>query len=419
MLRYLALVNCSINTDAVKHAASTLARLPHLQDLLLVGPGVSVSIAAHLTGLTSLILGNDADTDQMFKVAAQNTGLVQLRFAWSPTLPLFMGSHQRTLLSTCTSLTQLDIAGFHIDGQVLDLLLSHCPSITDLTLGATTLDSSRADRQCSWRKLRLRGPREGSLLQLAYLPLRSVQELVEGCGVLLGSLYLPPPDAVPAAQLPSLLQHAASNLATCPAWIHAAPARLSLRGGGQRLAANQLFQALAPLGAGHVAEMTIELQGHLQLGSAEMRALASSVGGGLQTLRLSNCTLLGAFWRALAHHFTHLSYLDLSSEVRLPDVWEGVTDIAMYLSLRSCSWTQPMLLKISAGVLQLETQLQLEEHVSRWQLPNIALETEYPSDEDEEEEEQALSGDGVEEEAQGAEEEEQEDEEEGEGEEDM
>jgi hypothetical protein len=352
---------------------------------------VPVSIAAHLTGLTSLILGSNADAEQMFRVAGQNTGLVQLEFGWSPDRPLPMASHQRTLLSTCTSLTQLDIAGFHTDHQALDLLLTYCTSIIDLTLGSTTLDSSMADRQCSWQKLSLRGPQAGNLFHLAYLPLRSVQKLVERCGVMSGSLLLPPPGAVPAAQLPSLLHQAATNLGSCPAWIQAPPFRLKLYGGGQELGADQrvqLFEALAPLCGSRVKEMIVELDEQLELGSAEMRALASSIGEGLQILRLDSCTLLGTFWRALAHHFPCLACLDLSSMVLLPDAWESVTDIAMYLSLRSCTWLGPMLLKVGPGVLDEEAQLQLEKHINRWQLPRTALLIEGPTEDEDEEEQQ-------------------------------
>jgi hypothetical protein len=336
--------------------------------------------------LTSLILDSHADAEQMLKVAGQNTGLVQLEFHRSHAQPPFMTGHQRTLLSTCTSLTQLHIAGFHIDGQALDLLLTHCTSITDLTLGRITLDSSRADRQCSWRKLTLRGSFDTTLLQLTYLPLRAVQELWDPF-VNTGTLCLPPPDVVPTTQLPSLLRQAATNLATCPAWIRTPPSQIRLSWGkGHELGAEQrvqLFKALVPLGVGHVTEMVISLEEQLELGCMEVQALVSSIGDSLQTLRLANCTLLGTFWKALAQHLPHLSYLDLYSNVAT-----SVIDITVYLTLQSSSSTQPMRLEVDQGVLDAQSRLQLEQHISSWQLElqGITVLFEAPIDEEEDEE---------------------------------
>jgi hypothetical protein len=374
ILRNLELMGCSISTSAVGHAARSLARLPHLQSLALRGPNVPVRIAAQLTGLTSLIIrdSTDADAEQMLRVAGQNTGLVQLKYNTSVVPSPYMASQQFTLLSNCTSLMHLNMAAFHIDDQALDVLLTHCTSITDLTLGSITLDSSRADRQCSWRKLSLLGPPGDILLYLPYLPLTSVQELWNLYNILSGVLPLPPPDAVPAAQLPSLLHQAATNLATCPAWISAAPSKLTLQGAGQELTADQqvqLFQALAPLGGPHVTEIEVCLEGQLELGSAEVQALASSIGGSLQKLRLYRCTLLSTFWKALAHHFPQLSSLDLPGGIQA-----GVGDITMYLAMRSSSSPQPMRLDISPEVLHEESQKWLEEVFGAWQLPNVTLE---------------------------------------------
>jgi hypothetical protein len=374
MLRSLQLWECSIHTDAVVNAAQSLALLPHLNALKVMGSGAG--IAAQLTGLTSLVINsqNNATAGQMCRIAGQNTGLVQLelgRYTYYDGPPLQASRHQLSSLSKCTSLTQLNIAGFQIDGQALDVLLTQLTSITDLTLGATTLDSSRADRQCSWRKLTLRGPQEGILAQLAYLPLRSVQE--GGINVLSGTLVLPAPDAVAAAQLPRLVHQAAINLTTCPAWINAAPARLSLQGAGQALTAEQrvqLFQALAPMGGPHVTEMTINLAGQLQLDSAEVQALASTTSGSLKALSLGNCTLLCTFWKVLPHHLPQLSSIALSH-----NVVASAMDIAMYLAIRSSSSMQPLHLAVGSGVLDEESQLWLEQHISGWQLQlhNITL----------------------------------------------
>jgi hypothetical protein len=377
----LTLTNCSINADAARHAAHSLARLPHLQDLTVTGPGVPVSIATQLTGLTSLILSNDADAEQIFMVAGHNTGLAHLKFGMSSARPPVQASHHFALLSNCTSLTHLNIAGLQIDGQAVDILLTHCTNITDLTLGPATLDSSRADRQCSWRKLSLLGPPGDILFQVAYLPLRSVQILEAGLTIV-GRLLLP--DAVPASQLPSLLHQAATNLASCPAWARAAPSRLSLQGAGQALTAGQrveLLQALAPL-CTHVTEMIIYLWHQLELGCMEVQALANSTGGSLQSLSIHNCTLLGTFWKALTLHLPQLAYLELSGSITA-----NVMDIAMYLSMRSSSSSQPLRLEVSQGVLDAQSKLQLEQHITSWQLQGITLLTKDLSDEEDDDDE--------------------------------
>jgi hypothetical protein len=113
VLRTLKLINCHINASAAGHAAHSLARLPHLRDLAVAGFGVPISIAAQLTGLTSLSL-NYADAERMFKVAGQNTGLVELEAGWSPVVLPLPASSLLTLLSNCTSLTQLNIAGLRL-----------------------------------------------------------------------------------------------------------------------------------------------------------------------------------------------------------------------------------------------------------------------------------------------------------------
>jgi hypothetical protein len=404
MLRSLQLYHCSIDTDAIERTAHSLARLPHLQALVLVGPGVSVSIAAQLTGLTSLILSSGAgtDADQMLLVAGQNRGLVELELGTSSARPPLQVIHLLTSVSNHTSLAKLDISYLQVDGQALDILLAQCTSITDLTLGPTTLDSSRADGQCSWRRLSLLGSFDSTLFQLAYLPLKSVQRLEERWGALSGTLFLPPSAAVPAAQLPNLLHQAATNLATCPAWISALPSNLRLEGPHQGLSAHQrvqLLKSLAPLGGPHVTEMDIFLWDELHLGYDEVQALAGRIGGSLTTLRLRSCTLPGTFWKALTLHLPQLLYLGL-----FWGVTTSANDIAVYLTMRSCSPTQHMRLEVSRGVLDAESRLQLKEHVSSCQLQGITLLFGDASDDD----------DGVEEEQQEEEEGQEEEEEEGE-----
>jgi hypothetical protein len=379
MLNWLEIYDCDIRTKAVRRAAQSLARFPHLRALTVAGLGVPVRIAAELTGLTSLTIKHNTDVEAAFRVAGQNTGLVELEFS-ELDYPV-PASHLINLLTNCTSLTKLDISSGEVDGQALDVLLTQCTSITDLTLGDTTLDSSRADRQCSWRRLSLQGPGAGILLQLAYLPLKSVQELQGVYDTRLDKpvrawLDLPSPAAaVPAAQLPSLLHQAATNLATCPAWMHAAPSQLALRGAGHELAADeqvQLFQALAPLGA-HVTTLVIMLRGELQLDAADVQALATSTAGSLTALSLYNCILPATFWKALAHHFPQLSSLGLCRGV-LADA----TDIGAYLSVQSCSSPQAtsMCLTVNKEVLDEKSLEWLEEHLSVWRLQNITLQLE-------------------------------------------
>jgi hypothetical protein len=135
--------------------------------------------------------------------------------------------------------------------------------------------------------------------------------------------------------------------------------------------------------AGQTFRRTVILDGQLELGSTEVQGLASSISGSLETLRLSNCTLLSTFWRALASHLPHLSYLELSGSVE-----SSAMGIAMYLTERSCSLTQPMLLVVRKGVLKDRSRQGLREHTNAWQLhlQGITLELEGSSDDDEAEE---------------------------------
>jgi hypothetical protein len=384
MLTCLQLKDCSIKSYTIGNAAHSVARLPHLRSLALEGSGVPIETAAQLTSLTNLIIynhNNTTDVEKIFRLAGQNKGLQRLEL--SGKAPPLQAGHLLTLFSDCMSLTQLNVSAAEIDGQALDVLLTHSTRVTDLTLGAINLDSSRAHRQCSWRKLSLLDLHDELLMQLAHLPLRTVQDLnYWGFRSGWGCFNLPGPAAVPAAQLPSLLHEAATNLATCPAWIHAPPSKLSLWGGGQQLTADQrvqLFHALAPLAAPHVTEMRLNLDGQLQLSSAEIQALADSIGSDPPKLSLHNCSLSGTFWKALANHFPQLSSLDLCEGVRA-----SANDIAAYLSMCSSSARQAtgMRLKAHPDILDAESQLRLQEHINHWQLHlhNITCEVVDPDD---------------------------------------
>jgi hypothetical protein len=126
MLRSLQLINCSIDKDAVEKAAHSLARLPYLKALTLQEAAVPYSIAAELTGLTSLIINPNRDVpfdmedgEPMLRVAGHNPGLVRLELGgmWCTEAP-----HQFSLLSTCTNLIKLDISG----GEKMAMHWTYC-----------------------------------------------------------------------------------------------------------------------------------------------------------------------------------------------------------------------------------------------------------------------------------------------------
>jgi hypothetical protein len=266
--------------------ASAMAVLKSLKQLSLHPAGqrsgnssCSACLAQQLTGLSSLQLSGAGDithdhVDCSTNVAAGNQALQVFSISSSD-------SHQdihplllHYLFATCKALTTMELATTTISHASLEVLLEHGTYITSLTAWAIETETSVANRQCSWRWLALLSDHYPSVLHLAHLPLRTVTALSLGAGSNLGTLQLPSSLESPTAALPSLLRHAAANLAACPAWTaQAQRATLSLtctvfiRTGLETLHAFsdqgrvQLLEALAPLVAPQIQALELSMQG--------------------------------------------------------------------------------------------------------------------------------------------------------------
>jgi hypothetical protein len=254
LLTSLIVSNCTIKDTAVEAAAAALARLPSLRACRVGCLGtVPLRIASQLTALTHLDGGLEAgvpfaDT-QLVKAVSRNKGLQSLTVS-SLSVPLSSQMLKR-LLDRCSNLTQIDLTSEVINDERLNILLQHGPNITDVRLGGLVLTRSRADSTCKWQRLWLDAT-ETILAGLAYLPLRSVQELGTG-GHDWGTLNLP---LLPSSQRQVLLLHqAVSNLKACPAWQKQPATRVLLYtypwGGNAAIPVSQIAQllsALSPLG---------------------------------------------------------------------------------------------------------------------------------------------------------------------------
>jgi hypothetical protein len=269
----------------------------------------------------------------------------------------------RQVLTSCTGLTQLTLITQKLNDQGLGVLLTHGTSITDLTLGRSSLTTSKADWACNWRKLVLHNP---TLQELAYLPLKSVQQLQDlRHGGPAPFVELDLPSDTPAAQLPDLLRQATTNLASCPAWAKAPPTELRLYGGdftsAQRV---QLLQALAPVAGRHVSRLVLWID--TELGAAEAEAIAGSFAGGLTYLSLISSTLLDSFWRPLAERFPSLQELYLDFLIQA-----NAMSVATYLVMFSCCASH--VLDVSINCFREEEAARLQSCVDAWGRENIHL----------------------------------------------
>jgi hypothetical protein len=368
-------VYCPIDSEAVQHAAVALAQLPGLQALHLEDfhSRAPVGLAQHLTGLTSLTIETEQAVldKQQVAVVTQNKGLRSLSLVTGVSTRLLKPRWLQQMLTSCTGLTQLTIMSGTLNDEGLCELLTHGTSITDLTLGETELTSSKADWACSWRSLTLLG----ELHEFAYLPLKSVRKVqvqVEHGGPDSGrkpSLTLSLPHHIPAAQLPDLLHQATRNLASCPAWVKTPAPELELGGSAdtqgltsaQRV---QLLQALAPVAGKHVKKLRLCVS--MQLGQAEVEAVAGSFPSSLTHVYVGRATLPDSFWRPLAQHFPNLQELCLGSGLKADPM-----SVAMYLTMCSCCAPQGMHAVIECFNEKDATHLQ--SCVDAWGLQNIHL----------------------------------------------
>jgi hypothetical protein len=265
------------------------------------------------------------------------------------------------LLEACPSLTHLGLDYTRVEQDSLDAILTYGTNITSLNASRIEPDCSIAGREVSWRKLVLTDCYCLTTQHLANLPLQSVTslQLGEDPDATLARLELPT-RSVPAADLPGLLLEATTNLAKCPAWrsepqpwvllygdpsddVDDPPATTSFN--PEQLL--QLIQALAPLGGPHVAAFQLSIEGlSLQLGRAEVAALAQSLGKGLRKLELSHCNLTAGFWAALDDALPSLQYLTLREQVNC-----SAANVGIYCGKRSSA--NRLVLRMSPGVYQL------------------------------------------------------------------
>jgi hypothetical protein len=125
------------------------------------------------------------------------------------------------LLSSCTNLTHIDLTNQLIDDYGLAVLLRYATNVTDVELGYFELAKSRANSTCRWQRLKLETT--PSLLEgLAYLPLKSVQDLVTGWEVpgrdvapashpLITAAPPPVPGSLQPGSLPSMEEEASGQ----------------------------------------------------------------------------------------------------------------------------------------------------------------------------------------------------------------
>jgi hypothetical protein len=317
---------------AVKASAAALARLPALRDFTFsVHRDCDINPAAlidQLTRLTALKheLSRTQHVVSVFAAAARNPGLqtFTLSRVASQLRPYQLDAAEavRNFLTSCASLTHLDLSNALPSERTVDAILTHGTSITHLTVGALATSTNHSDQPSNLQSLSLQESDWGTLtLQLANLPLRGVTHLCTGG---LGWLELPTA-CVPAHQLPAVLG-ATTNLAACAAW-QAKPEHCIYLRGDDRMSNShihltpeaqlQLLEALAPVGGPHVREFNISVEeASFSWGRAQVEALGRSLRSTqLSSLDLSYCTVHRDFWAAVDEVWPSLKFLRLGDEV--------------------------------------------------------------------------------------------------------
>jgi hypothetical protein len=370
-LSSISLRYCNIKETAVGVAATALAQLPSLKACHVQGGSVPLCIASQLTALTSLEGGLEArvppPNTQLVKAVSRNKGLQSLSVGFNAS-GLLSAEMLQCLLNSCTNLTELDLQHHQINDQGLDILLQHGTNISRLTLSAVHITRSRADSTCRWQRLRFEHSPD-VLAGLAYLPLRSVQELETFVDA--GTLHL---QLTPSPQLIPLLQQAVSNLKGCPAWQKQPAGRILFYtflpetfSGAQKL---QLFSALSPLGGPHLQHLGIAIKG-VEYGPQVPQVLASSLGSTLKSLSLHRGIVKPSFWPALSQHLPRLRKLGFAYKVH-------VSTEGMIAYLHTVA--QPFTLCIGPGVLPDQHIADLADSINAPQLQGISLKLEPPND---------------------------------------
>jgi hypothetical protein len=207
--------------------------------------------------------------------------------------------------------------------------------------------------------------------QLAYLPLKSVQELEVGWGSLNNTLLLLLGASDLASELPSWVSQASGNLAACPACNKQPQPVVGLRLAKLPSALTpqqrvHLFEALAPLRVMQLERLSIRSE--LELSPPEVEALAHSLGGSIKSLELRECTLVSSFWRPLAQHFPRLEDLTLGDGVKA-----SITDLVFYLGMLSQSRPDSLCIYVNTSILDSTRLAELQAHIAAWQLQNVRL----------------------------------------------
>jgi hypothetical protein len=325
-LSRLHLRNCRFSKPALTHASAALAQLPNLRAVSLAGT-TPLGLLSQATGLTSLSLKGDYLSSAQGWVggAVRNTQLQHLSvqldrdvdgltaFSLSdegPAVDLPAASVLQ-LLSTCSSITTLDLPHSILNQAGLDELLTHGTRITCLNLATINITQDRSGAECQLRQLGLlQRINLSDVRQLAWLPLKSVERF-SWLGDSEPRLILCLDDSVPFHELPGLLRQAASKLASSPAWRIRAAHSIVLCGSPHHeegnpdaigyntnpLVREQLLAALEPLGAPAVRAFELDMRGcSFQLGRAELQALQHSLGQDLESLSCANCELQPDIW---------------------------------------------------------------------------------------------------------------------------
>jgi hypothetical protein len=283
--------------------------------------------------------------ESMFAAAARNPGLqtftVCARGVTRPTAAQF-----KHLLTSCPSLTYLDLNNMRISQDVLEVLLTYGTKITTLKAFNCEPEVSFADRPCSWKSLQMfenAFQHHASVLHWAHLPLKGLTEL-DARGAddhWLGTFQIPF-NSIDLDQLPQKLRAATTNLAACPAWhapldsscirLEGDPAgpwaAIHIFSAEQRI---QLLEALAPVGGPHVESFAAVMHGAAFVWDRpELLALGRSLNSKrLSSVELDDCTLTAGFWAALEEVVPALSHLTLYSYATC-----SASDIAGYCKRR-------------------------------------------------------------------------------------
>jgi hypothetical protein len=282
-LTSLELVNCRDEGDKVGEGSWTcpsvncpgpaiLAELPSLTQVSLHTDCLHI-LADHLTRLTSLrLMTGYLSSDSLCPIeecvgrVVNNPNLQEVGLACEA-LDDAAEPHLQLLFNSCRHLRKLDLGLTVVNQPALDAILVYGTGITSLTAGELRAEDDRTTAPCGWQELWLSETYAPShLVYLGNLPLHSVKRLNVGRNST-NTLQLPYSSVVLDA-IPSMLHHAALNIANCPAWKESNASSMqvvaepwTMPTGAQYSSglSSQLIMALAPLAASpRITELEID-----------------------------------------------------------------------------------------------------------------------------------------------------------------